>query len=197
MYVSSLGLREFKSTHCAERLSCGIAVDAFGGVGGNSVQLAKSCQHTIVIDISMERLLLAKHNAEIYGVSSKLDFVCGDFFQLAPHLQVHQITFAHTNSPSKASQGHLEAQMCCTLNAHLWMTCSDVLSSQRIDEPCISPSNNGICVAKGLETSRGGIGSWRGLMDLLICAGRLSVPVATVGRAWIQRQGLWHQQGDW
>lgn len=80
---------ELESKFCfAERLSCGVAVDAFGGVGGNSVQLARSCRATIVTDLSMERLLLAKHNAGVYGVSHKLDFVCGDFLKMAPHFQV-------------------------------------------------------------------------------------------------------------
>ena len=71
----------------AERLACGIAVDAFGGVGGNSIQLAATCNMTIVTDISMTRLLLAKHNAQVYGVANKLDFVCGDFLKMAPHFQ--------------------------------------------------------------------------------------------------------------
>lgn len=71
-----------------ERLSCGIAVDAFGGVGGSSVQLAGCCSLTIATDISMDRLLLAKHNAAVYGVGSRLDFVCGDFLRMAPHFQV-------------------------------------------------------------------------------------------------------------
>ena len=74
---------------CAERLACGIAVDAFGGVGGNSVQLAAKCKMTIVTDISMTRLLLAKHNAKLYGVANKLDFVCGDFLKMASHFQVN------------------------------------------------------------------------------------------------------------
>ena len=63
-------------------------MDAFGGVGGNSVQLATTCKMTVVTDISMARLLLAKHNAQVYGVANKLDFVCGDFLKMAPHFQV-------------------------------------------------------------------------------------------------------------
>lgn len=81
-------MRSLITSVIAERLACDIAVDAFGGVGGNSVQLARFCKHTIVTEISMQRLLLAKQNAKIYGVDNKLDFVCGNFFQLAPHLQV-------------------------------------------------------------------------------------------------------------
>ena len=62
-------------------------MDAFCGTGGNAVQLAGSCRQVIAVEIDMERLLLAKRNAAVYGVSQRLDFVCGDFLQLAPHFQ--------------------------------------------------------------------------------------------------------------
>ena len=71
-----------------ERLSCDIAIDPFGGVGGNAVQLATTCKQVLVSDINMDRLLLARHNAKVYGVEMKMDFVCGDFLKMAPHYQV-------------------------------------------------------------------------------------------------------------
>ena len=76
----------------AERLACDIAVDAFGGVGGNAVQLASTCRQTLVCEISFDRLVLAKKNAEVYGVAHKMDFICGDFLKLAPHFQVRKST---------------------------------------------------------------------------------------------------------
>ena len=72
----------------AERLSCDIALDGFGGVGGNAVQLAMTCKQVLVCDNNMERLLLARHNAEIYGVAHKLDFVCCDALKMAPSFKV-------------------------------------------------------------------------------------------------------------
>lgn len=72
----------------AERLACDIAVDAFCGVGGNAVQLAGTCSSVIACDLSFERLLLAKHNADVYGVGSRIDFVCADFLRLSPRLRV-------------------------------------------------------------------------------------------------------------
>lgn len=33
------------------------------------------------------RLDLARHNAVVYGVADQIDFLQGDFLQLAPHLQ--------------------------------------------------------------------------------------------------------------
>ena len=73
---------------CVGRLSCDIALDGFGGVGGNAVQLAMTCKQVLVCDNNMERLLLARHNAEIYGVAHKLDFVCCDILKMAPSFKV-------------------------------------------------------------------------------------------------------------
>ena len=40
----------------------------------------------IGIDIDASRLALARHNAEVYGVADRIDFLLGDFLQLAPGL---------------------------------------------------------------------------------------------------------------
>lgn len=39
------------------------------------------------VDIDPVRLNLARHNAEVYGVADRIEFVQGDFLQLAPRLQ--------------------------------------------------------------------------------------------------------------
>lgn len=41
----------------------------------------------LAIDIDPMRLNLAQHNATVYGVVDQIDFVQGDFLQLAPYLQ--------------------------------------------------------------------------------------------------------------
>ncbi len=41
----------------------------------------------IAIDIDPVRLALAQHNAEVYGVAHQIEFVQGDFLQLAPRLR--------------------------------------------------------------------------------------------------------------
>ncbi|XP_067635091.1 trimethylguanosine synthase isoform X2 [Eurosta solidaginis] len=69
--------------HLANRLQCDIIIDAFCGCGGNSIQFAKTCKHVISIDIDPVKLSMAKHNADIYGVSDKIDFICGDFLQMS------------------------------------------------------------------------------------------------------------------
>lgn len=42
----------------------------------------------IAIDIDPVKLYCARNNAKIYGVEHKIDFILGDFFELAPHLKV-------------------------------------------------------------------------------------------------------------
>ncbi|KAG8368702.1 hypothetical protein BUALT_Bualt15G0073100 [Buddleja alternifolia] len=65
----------------------GVVIDAFAGVGGNAIQFAKVCQHVVAIDIDPNKVALAFHNAKIYGVEDCIDFIVGDFFQLAPFLK--------------------------------------------------------------------------------------------------------------
>lgn len=42
----------------------------------------------IAIDKDPQKVDLARHNAEVYGVAHHIDFRVGDFFKLAPSLQV-------------------------------------------------------------------------------------------------------------
>ncbi|CAD5314800.1 unnamed protein product [Arabidopsis thaliana] len=57
------------------------------GVGGNAIQFASRSHYVIAIDLDPKKLDLAKHNAAIYGVADKIDFVKGDFFDLAHNLK--------------------------------------------------------------------------------------------------------------
>lgn len=41
----------------------------------------------IAIDIDPVKIAFAKHNAEMYGVAHKIEFIVGDFFRLAPTLK--------------------------------------------------------------------------------------------------------------
>jgi len=75
------------AAHQAERLACGVAVDAFTGCGGNAIQLALNCHHVIAVDMDPKRLAMAQHNAHVYGVADYIDFVLGDFTQIGPFLQ--------------------------------------------------------------------------------------------------------------
>ncbi|KAH8336575.1 hypothetical protein KR074_009361 [Drosophila pseudoananassae] len=67
----------------SRRLACDLIVDAFCGCGGNAIQFANTCGRVIAIDIDAEKLAMAKHNASIYGVSHKIEFIHADFLQFA------------------------------------------------------------------------------------------------------------------
>ena len=90
MHVYSLA-RAIKShatgRHIAERCACDVVVDAFCGAGGNTIQLAKVCKKVISIDIDPVKIELAKHNARVYGVLDKIEFICADFFDAAATLK--------------------------------------------------------------------------------------------------------------
>lgn len=58
---------------------CDIIVDGFCGVGGNAIQFALTCERVIAIDISPTRLACARHNAALYGVEDRIEFICADF----------------------------------------------------------------------------------------------------------------------
>ncbi|XP_066272949.1 trimethylguanosine synthase-like [Branchiostoma lanceolatum] len=73
--------------HIAERCRCDLIVDAFCGVGGNAIQFAFTCERVIAIDIDPVKLDCARHNAAIYGVADRIEFLQGDFLQLAEGLK--------------------------------------------------------------------------------------------------------------
>lgn len=79
------------AAYTAKRLQCDIIVDAFCGAGGNTIQFAKTCQKVIAIDIDPKKIEMAKHNAMIYGVIDRIDFIVGDFFQLASTLKADAV----------------------------------------------------------------------------------------------------------
>jgi len=42
----------------------------------------------IAIDIDPVKIACAIHNAAIYGVADRIEFIVGDYFQIMPHLKV-------------------------------------------------------------------------------------------------------------
>ncbi|XP_007937696.2 trimethylguanosine synthase [Orycteropus afer afer] len=71
----------------SESFNCDVVVDAFCGVGGNTIQFALTGKRVIAIDIDPVKIDLARNNAEVYGVADKIEFICGDFLLLASHLK--------------------------------------------------------------------------------------------------------------
>ncbi|KAH7919451.1 S-adenosyl-L-methionine-dependent methyltransferase [Leucogyrophana mollusca] len=67
----------------AERCRCDTILDAFCGVGGNAIAFAKTCERVIALDTSPVRLALARHNAVIYGVADRIEFILADYISFA------------------------------------------------------------------------------------------------------------------
>ena len=69
----------------ARKLGGGVVVDGFCGAGGNAIAFARrsTCSLVIAVELDAERLELAKENARVYGVTDKIRFVHGDFFDAA------------------------------------------------------------------------------------------------------------------
>ncbi|XP_050442118.1 uncharacterized protein LOC126846570 [Adelges cooleyi] len=78
---------EVISRHIAERCSCYLLIDPFCGAGGNIIQFAMTCELVIAIDKDPKKIEIARHNAEVYGVADRIEFIIGDFFDLAPTLK--------------------------------------------------------------------------------------------------------------
>ncbi|KAJ3149156.1 Trimethylguanosine synthase [Geranomyces variabilis] len=68
--------------HHATRMACDTIIDAFCGAGGNSIQFAMTCKKVIAIDIDPVKLRCARHNAKLYGVEDKIEFVLGDALEV-------------------------------------------------------------------------------------------------------------------
>ncbi|EGG13083.1 uncharacterized protein MELLADRAFT_32431, partial [Melampsora larici-populina 98AG31] len=58
-----------------------VIVDAFCGAGGNAIQFASTSDRVIAIDIDPNKIALAEHNATVYGVEDKIEFICADFIE--------------------------------------------------------------------------------------------------------------------
>ncbi|KAI6014419.1 Tgs1 protein [Pisolithus microcarpus] len=71
------------ASQIAERCRCDVILDAFCGVGGNAIAFAKTCHRVIAMDNSPTRLALARHNATIYGVADRIEFVLADYIAFA------------------------------------------------------------------------------------------------------------------
>uniref|UniRef100_T1JFH1 Trimethylguanosine synthase n=1 Tax=Strigamia maritima TaxID=126957 RepID=T1JFH1_STRMM len=75
------------AAHIAHRCACDVIVDAFCGVGGNTIQFALTCKRVIAVDIDPSKIRKAYNNAKVYGVADRIEFVVGDYLQLAPFLK--------------------------------------------------------------------------------------------------------------
>lgn len=84
-----------------------LIIDGFCGVGGNAIQFALTGKRVLAVDLDPLRLDLARHNASVYGVEDRIDFVQGDFLELAPDLH-GDVVFL---SPPWGGPDYLSAQV--------------------------------------------------------------------------------------
>ncbi|XP_039270802.2 uncharacterized protein LOC120345426 isoform X1 [Styela clava] len=92
--------------HIAERCRCELIIDAFCGCGGNAIQFAFTCERVIAIDIDSVKIENAKHNAKIYGVDDRIEFILGDFFKVAQSLKADVVFL----SPPWGGPGYLSKE---------------------------------------------------------------------------------------
>jgi hypothetical protein len=53
-------------------------IDAFAGVGGNAIGFARAGCTVTAFELDSSRLAMARHNASVYGVSDRIEFIGGD-----------------------------------------------------------------------------------------------------------------------
>ncbi len=63
----------------AKRMDCKTIIDGFAGIGGNAIAFARLCEKVYAIENDRNRMMMAKHNAKLYGVDKKIVFIHGDF----------------------------------------------------------------------------------------------------------------------
>ncbi|WP_181198470.1 methyltransferase domain-containing protein [Enhygromyxa salina] len=72
----------------AQRVAAGAqgrpVVDAGCGAGGNAIAFARAGSRVCAIESDAARLELARHNAEVYGVGDRIEFVHGDALEQVP-----------------------------------------------------------------------------------------------------------------
>ncbi|ETV95739.1 hypothetical protein, variant [Aphanomyces invadans] len=98
---------EVIAAHHATRIACDVVVDAFTGCGGNAIQLARTCRHVIAIDLDPTKIAIAKHNAGIYGVADRIEWIVGDSFAILPRLHHVDVVFL---SPPWGGPAYLSQQ---------------------------------------------------------------------------------------
>ncbi|KAK9454067.1 RNA cap guanine-N2 methyltransferase-domain-containing protein [Dipodascopsis uninucleata] len=93
--------------HICNSCQPSVIVDAFCGAGGNSIQFAHYVDKVIAIDSNPVTLACARHNAEVYGVRDKIEFIEGDFFEYASGLKADAVFL----SPPWGGPSYLEEEI--------------------------------------------------------------------------------------
>jgi trimethylguanosine synthase len=90
--IGLIGVKpEAAALSCASRLPGRTALDAFAGVGGCAIALARTGKRVLSLDVDMGRLRMARHNAGVYGVAGRILFARADARSLVSAVRVDAI----------------------------------------------------------------------------------------------------------
>jgi len=113
---------ESVARHIADCLPYGLVVDGTCGVGGNAIQFAMSSQRVLAVDTDAGRLRDAEHNASVYGVRERIDFVHDDFAHFAAEYRGPPVDAVFLSPPWGGPQ-HLDADYFSLLD----VPCPDIV----------------------------------------------------------------------
>jgi trimethylguanosine synthase len=68
-----------------------VVLDAFCGVGGSAIGMARAGLSVIALDIDAQRVCMARHNASIYEVGERIEFLTGDFRKVASTVEADSV----------------------------------------------------------------------------------------------------------
>jgi trimethylguanosine synthase len=122
---------ESVARHIADRMPYNLVVDGTCGVGGNAIQFAMTSRRVIGVDTDSQRLQDAAHNAAIYGVQDRIDYVCDDFAHFATTYEGPQIDAVFLSppwgGPSHLDSGHFSLKdVSCPDIVHLFAAAAAV-----------------------------------------------------------------------
>jgi len=83
-----------------------VVLDMFLGAGGNAIQFARFGLQVIAIDNDPQKVAISKHNAAIYGVEKKIEFIVADSVELTNAISKRHSISAVFASPPWGGPGY-------------------------------------------------------------------------------------------
>jgi len=82
------------------------------------------CVLVIAIDINEEKIHCARHNAAVYGVADRIEFIVGDYMKLAPSLKADVVFLSPPwGGPNYQQADVFDIETMMTPNAYDLMMC--------------------------------------------------------------------------
>jgi trimethylguanosine synthase len=77
--------------HIAGKTPGDVIADAFCGAGGSAIGFARAGKRVVAIDNNSQRLVMARHNAKLFGVEDDIEFIHGDCRDVLPALRADTV----------------------------------------------------------------------------------------------------------